>query len=218
LAFVKFDDEETMKRGLEKNRADHMGRSLNIDRAYPRGHPGSQTGGLNVDKQTSTVFVGNLNYDTDEETLRGVFESCGAIENIRFAKDRDGNPRGFAHVDFRDNDSASKALLKAGSKVDGRDIKVDLANGRKEGGGDRGGFGGGFGGRGGSRGGRGGDRGGRGGRGGGRGGYRNDREGGYGDRQGGYGGGRGGDRDGGFRNNSRGGYGDRQGGQRSDWD
>lgn len=39
--------------------------------------------------------------------------------------------RGFAHVQFEDNDAAVKALAKAGESFNGRDIRVDLSQGNR---------------------------------------------------------------------------------------
>lgn len=86
-----------------------------------------------------------------------------------------GEPRGFAHADFLDIESAVKAKAKLEeAEVYGRRLRVDFSGNRREGGsGGPGGF---------SRGDRG-DR-----RGGGGGGYQNrDGRGGYGDRRGGTG-------------------------------
>ena len=92
----------------------------------------------------------------------------------------DGRPKGFAHVEFENPESAKSALELNGQDLDGRALRLDLSSGSSRGGGsgfgggrgrsgDRGGFRGGrggFGDRGGFRGGRGGFGGGRGGRGG----------------------------------------------------
>jgi len=102
---------------------------------------------------------------------------------VRIAQDENGRSRGFAHVEFSSNAEALEGMKLAGQQLDGREVRLDLSQSKRGGGGggrggsrgsfgggrggDRGGrgFGGGFGGRGG----RGGDRGGRGGRGGDRG-------------------------------------------------
>ena len=81
----------------------------------------------------------------------------------------DGRPKGFAHVEFDSNADAVAALKFAGQELDGRELRMDLSQPRRGGGGFRGGDrrGGGF--RGGDRdrrgggGFRGGDRGRRGG-------------------------------------------------------
>jgi RNA recognition motif-containing protein len=118
------------------------------------------------------IYVGNLNYAADEQSVRAMFEPHGEIEEVTLPTDREtGRFRGFAFVTMRD-DNAGRAAIAAlnGTQQDGRAIVVNEARppaprtggggGFKSGGG-RGGFGGG-GGRGGGRGGdRGGDRGGR---------------------------------------------------------
>lgn len=117
-----------------------------------------------------TVFVGNLSWDIDEDSLRAHFAECGEITSVRFAEDREtGAFKGFGHVEFVESDSTDKAVELAGTYLMDRAVRVDFANPRPArnsfGGGGRG-RGGGRGGGGRGRGGRGGGRGGRGGRGG----------------------------------------------------
>jgi nucleolin len=157
--------------------------------------------------QSSTIFVGNLGFNTTADSIRDFFSECGAIKDVRIPFNEDGRPKGFGHVEFEAPDAAEKALKLNGSELDGRALRLDLSTSKGSGGGGRGGFGGGRGGfdrggrggfGGGFGGGRGGsfDRGGRGGFGGGRGGF--DRGG-----RGGFRGGRGG-----FDRGGRGGFGD----------
>src|SRR5688572_9570472 len=145
---------------------------------------------------SSRLYVGNLSYDTDTETLRAAFATSGEVTDAHVVTDREsGRSRGFGFVTMATPEMAKKAIeTMNGSMLDGRAIRVNEAEERPRGGGgggfggprsDRGfggggggggGFGGGgFGGGGGGRGGRGGGDfggGGRGGRGGGRGGPR----------------------------------------------
>lgn len=153
------------------------------------------------------LFVGGLSWGTDDSALRAAFERYGDVTEARVISDREtGRSRGFGFVTFAGDDSAAAAVSAMdGTSLDGRTIRVNVAEDRpREGGGGRG-FGGGGGGRGGGGGfggggggfGGGGDRGERGGGyGGGDRGDRGDRGGFGGGRGGGYGGGRGG-RDGG---------------------
>jgi len=105
-----------------------------------------------------TVFVGNLPWDVDEDTMRSVFSAAGEISSVRFATNaEDGSFRGFGHVSFYNADDVDKAIALAGTDINGRAIRVDYAppRARKEGL-DAGGRGGGRGrGRDGGRGGRG---------------------------------------------------------------
>ena len=120
------------------------------------------------------IYVGNMSFQTDEESLRSAFANFGAVENVNIVRDRDsGQPRGFAFVEMPNDSEAEAAMAQLnGSTLDGRQLTVNEARPKA----DRGGFGGGGGGRGGfgGGGGRGGGRpgGGGGGRGGNRGGGR----------------------------------------------
>lgn len=65
-----------------------------------------------------TVFVGNLSFNIDEETLRDAFKDCGEIASIRFAEDKEtGQFKGFGHVEFVDSESTDKAVQLAGTYV-----------------------------------------------------------------------------------------------------
>ena len=133
-----------------------------------------------------TVFVGNLAWDIDEDTLKEAFKECGEIKMVRFATDRETEEfKGYGHLEFYETEATDKAVKMAGTNILGRPIRVDYANDRRKNynGGGGGGRGNRFGGRGGGRD-YGGGRGGRG-----RGGFGRGRGGGgrFGDRKPGFG-------------------------------
>ncbi|MCE5326528.1 MAG: RNA-binding protein [Planctomycetaceae bacterium] len=102
------------------------------------------------------IYVGNLSYDTTQESLESLFAQHGTVEDVYMPTDREtGRPRGFAFVTMTDSGQA-KAAIEAvnGQELDGRRLNVNEARPKANGGGGGGG--------GGDRGGRGGDRGGRG--------------------------------------------------------
>ncbi len=138
---------------------------------------------------SNRLFVGNLSFRTLEDSLRAAFSQNGEVTGVRLMLDREtGRSRGFAFVDMATAEAAEAAIQQwNGAELDGRALRVNPAEDRREGGGGGGGFGGGGGG---GRGGGGGFGGGGGGRGGGFGGGGGGRGGGGG--FGGGGGGRGG--------------------------
>jgi hypothetical protein len=75
------------------------------------------------------LFVGNLNYHTNDNNLRQAFESYGEITKARVIIDRyGGRSRGFGFVTFVRDEDAKTAISKMnGVKVDGRYIKVEEA-------------------------------------------------------------------------------------------
>jgi RNA recognition motif-containing protein len=105
------------------------------------------------------LYVGNLDFSTTEDEIRGAFEVHGEVTSVHLVTDRDtGRSRGFAFVEMADASQAEQAIgALNGTNLGGRDLVVNEARPRPE----RGGFGRSEGG-GGGRGGRGGGGGGRG--------------------------------------------------------
>src|SRR4051812_41936490 len=59
---------------------------------------------------TSTLFIGNLSYNLSDRDLNNLFRPLRNIRDVRIAIDRrTGQPRGFAHADFLDVNSAVQA-------------------------------------------------------------------------------------------------------------
>ncbi|KAK7029921.1 hypothetical protein R3P38DRAFT_2436386, partial [Favolaschia claudopus] len=56
------------------------------------------------------VFVGSIPFNTNETRLREILEPFGAIDGIRIAREKEGEPRGFAHVTFANTEGAIKAV------------------------------------------------------------------------------------------------------------
>jgi len=105
------------------------------------------------------LYVGNLNYNTTEQTLGEVFGADGRqVTEVAVMTDRmTGRPRGFAFVTMGSQEDADAAIAALNGKaVDGRPLKVNEAQEKAPRSGGGGGGGGGYGGGGGDRGGYGG--------------------------------------------------------------
>lgn len=95
------------------------------------------------------LFIGNLAFSTTKEDLESAFSVYGPIIEVKIPTDRyTGRVRGFAFVTFENQQSAEKALALDGKELNGRAIRVNVAQEKKEGsggreGGSRGGSGGG---------------------------------------------------------------------------
>jgi RNA recognition motif-containing protein len=78
---------------------------------------------------TKNLYVGNLSYDTTEDTLRTLFAEYGPIESANLITDRyTGRSRGFAFVEMSTEQAAQEAMSGLnGKQVDEREIKVDKA-------------------------------------------------------------------------------------------
>jgi RNA recognition motif-containing protein len=122
---------------------------------------------------STKLYVGNLSFRVTSDDLQAHFAQAGTVESAKIVEDRDtGRSRGFGFVEMATAEDAAAAIEQFnGQEYDGRNLVVNEARPREEGGGGgRGGYGGGRGGSGGGRGGSGGGRGGYGGGGGNRGG------------------------------------------------
>lgn len=96
----------------------------------------------------SKVFVGNLDYNTRREEVQNLFAQVGEIRDVFLPTDREtGRPRGFAFVEFANDEDAAKAIEKFnGYQLGGRALRVNAAEDRPRGAGGGGGgrgFGGG---------------------------------------------------------------------------
>jgi len=102
------------------------------------------------------LYVGNLSYGTNDDTLKQLFEAHGSVTSAQVIVDRDtGRSKGFGFVEMSSDQEAQAAITALnGQQVDGRPLTVNEARPKTEGGG--GGGGGGRGGRGGYGGGGGG--------------------------------------------------------------
>jgi cold-inducible RNA-binding protein len=78
---------------------------------------------------TQKVYVGNLSYNTTEDTLRTLFAEYGEIESVNLITDRGtGRPKGFAFVEMATEQAAQAAISGLnGKSVDDREITVDKA-------------------------------------------------------------------------------------------
>ena len=77
------------------------------------------------------IFVGGLPWATDDARLREFFADCGEVVDAKVILDRETNrSRGFGFVTFDSPESAQKALALDGRALDGRNIKLDLAEER----------------------------------------------------------------------------------------
>ena len=79
------------------------------------------------------LFVGSLSWNTDDNGLREAFAQFGEISEATVITDRySGRSRGFGFVTFENDEDADKAIEALNdSELDGRTIKVDVAQDRR---------------------------------------------------------------------------------------
>jgi RNA recognition motif-containing protein len=95
------------------------------------------------------LYVGNMSYDTTEDTLRALFAGVGSVESVNIITDRrSGRTKGFGFVEMATEEEAQAAISQLnGTTLDDREVTVAEARPQRPRS-DRGGGGGGRRGRG----------------------------------------------------------------------
>ena len=83
------------------------------------------------------LYVGGLSFNTTSQTLREHFAQCGAVNSAEVVTDRGtGASRGFGFVEMANDAEAQDAIKRFdGKELDGRPLRVNVANPKREGGG-----------------------------------------------------------------------------------
>lgn len=90
---------------------------------------------------TAKIYVGNLPFSTTEDALQEMFAEHGTVESTKIITDRDtGRSKGFGFIEMSSEEEVESAISKLdGFEMDGRNLKVNKARPREEGGGRGGG-------------------------------------------------------------------------------
>jgi heterogeneous nuclear ribonucleoprotein A1/A3 len=85
------------------------------------------------------LFVGNLSWNTSDDGLYEAFAQFGEVSEAKVITDRDtGRSRGFGFVTFAEEQAGEDAMSAMdGTDLDGRPIRVNEAQERRNGGGFR---------------------------------------------------------------------------------
>lgn len=86
----------------------------------------------------SRLYIGNLSWDTTEETLTAALTEDGrGVKEVHIVTDREtGRPRGFAFVEMEEASAADAAIAALdGNDFGGRNLRVNEAQERRGGGG-----------------------------------------------------------------------------------
>ncbi|KAI0052652.1 RNA-binding domain-containing protein, partial [Auriscalpium vulgare] len=74
----------------------------------------------------TSIFVGRLSWNVDNDWLATEFAECGEVVSARVQMDRNtGKSRGFGYVEFTTPEAVEAALLLNGKEIDGRPVNID---------------------------------------------------------------------------------------------
>uniref|UniRef100_A0A7S0ZAS5 RRM domain-containing protein n=1 Tax=Timspurckia oligopyrenoides TaxID=708627 RepID=A0A7S0ZAS5_9RHOD len=90
---------------------------------------GGESTKLNQDSQETidakSVYVGNVDYGATPEELQIHFQDCGTVNRVTILCNKfTGHPKGFAYIEFSDEDAVKNATILNDSMFRGRALKV----------------------------------------------------------------------------------------------
>lgn len=80
-----------------------------------------------VETQRRTVFVNNLAFSVTEEALQTLFAPYGVVSNVHIVRNSHGKSRGFAYVEFAEENAAALAIELDKRELQGRKMEVKLS-------------------------------------------------------------------------------------------
>ncbi len=83
---------------------------------------------------SQTLYVGNVSYQSTDESLAAAFSQAGTVVSAKIVMDKfTGRSRGFAFVEMSTAEEAQKAIdLLDGKDLDGRPLKVNIARPKED--------------------------------------------------------------------------------------
>jgi len=80
-----------------------------------------------MNEQNQKLYVGNLNFDANEDQVRELFSSFGEVQEVKIVMDRfSGRSRGFAFVRMANAEDAGKAKdALNGQPFQGKALVID---------------------------------------------------------------------------------------------
>jgi len=133
FAYIEFANQEQANDALNAlDQKVFQGRRLSVQyhkRRTPGGRERENRTIQGSNTPSETLFIGNMSYQMSDKDLNDLFRSIKNVLDVRVAIDRrSGQPRGFAHADFIDVESAVRAKdILAQKSVYGRQLRVDFS-------------------------------------------------------------------------------------------
>ena len=77
-----------------------------------------------ADSDARSVYVGQVDYSATPHELQNHFKDCGTINRVTILCNKWGQPKGYAYIEFVDEDAVKNALILNESTFKGRQLRV----------------------------------------------------------------------------------------------
>lgn len=129
FAFVTMSNAEEHAAAIEKlDQSEVGGRTIYVSESLPKEKVAANKKKYNdkVKKNMgSKIYIGNLNFETTEETLQKAFEAYGEVKDCFIPIDQDGNARGFGFIQMEEENALKAIEGLGGTELDGRTLNVN---------------------------------------------------------------------------------------------
>lgn len=135
FAFITVSDKKGADECIAKlDNTELDGRTIRVNESKPRGTPENPGAPFNQSGAAEVkLYVGNLSYDTTTEALKALFEQYGTVSDCFLPTDREsGRVRGFGFVTMPASDAQVAVEKAAGAELDGRTIRVNEAQPKRQ--------------------------------------------------------------------------------------
>lgn len=114
-AYIVFKEVSSAVSALSMNNVAFEGKLLRVDSSRPK----------KASSKTS-VFLGNLDRHITSDEIRGHFQHCGEIVNIRIVRDKETRlGKGIGYVEFTEKAGVVEALRLKGTILNERELRVE---------------------------------------------------------------------------------------------
>ncbi|CAN6253216.1 unnamed protein product [Urochloa humidicola] len=124
---AKLQELDEMKRRLkemEEEAAALRDMQAKVAKEMQGGDPSASTAEAKEQVDARSVYVGNVDYACTPEEVQQHFQACGTVNRVTILTDKFGQPKGFAYVEFLEQEAVQEALNLNESELHGRQIKV----------------------------------------------------------------------------------------------
>uniref|UniRef100_A0ACD5YQZ3 Uncharacterized protein n=1 Tax=Avena sativa TaxID=4498 RepID=A0ACD5YQZ3_AVESA len=124
---AKLQELDEMKRRLkemEEEAAALRDMQAKVAKEMQGGDANASTAEAKEQVDARSVYVGNVDYACTPEEVQQHFQACGTVNRVTILTDKFGQPKGFAYVEFLEQEAVQEALNLNESELHGRQIKV----------------------------------------------------------------------------------------------
>ncbi|KAL5260457.1 hypothetical protein ACHWQZ_G010555 [Mnemiopsis leidyi] len=129
FGYIEFHTREEVMSALELDRVPVLGRPCYVSECQEKSLGSKTEFKYKNTIENHKLFVNNLPYTTTEAELRDMFGKISDIKSLRMVTTKSGKFKGFAYVEYRDSESAKKAILELNdTQVGDRKMSVAISN------------------------------------------------------------------------------------------